>query len=135
MFFGGFPRLIGEIRHDLPYPEGMKVLVCEREPAMAHHIRRELERWGHEVVEAYDEVEALRRVRTEWFERVYLDDTAIGLAPLRALRAAPWSADVPCVVLTACPRDATVFTAYEAGADMVLTKPFNPQELQTFRRT
>ncbi len=112
----------------------MRTLVCENDPATAEIIRRELDRCGHEVVLARDEAESLRRIRTEWYELVYLDVTALGPAPLRALRAAPWTQDVPCIVLTANADDHAALDAYEAGADMVLTKPFNPQELVPFRR-
>ena len=112
----------------------MKILVCETVPAMRRLIRAGLERQGHEVPEAGDEDEALRRVRTEHAELVILDGAGIGLEPLRALRAAPWSADVPLIVLTACPTDEAVYEAYHEGADMVLTKPFDPQELLPFRR-
>jgi DNA-binding response OmpR family regulator len=107
----------------------MKVLVCERDTATAQLIREDLERFGHEVVEAHDEAEALRRVRTEYTQWVILDATGIGLAPLRALREAPWTADVPTVVLSACPEVGEIAEAYHLGADIVLTKPFNPREL------
>lgn len=117
----------------LPYDARVKILVCESDPATAELIRSELERRGHGIVVATDQKEALRLVRTEWHEFVILDGTVIGLAPLQALRDAPWTQDVPCVVLTACPDDAAIFAGYHAGADMVLTKPFNPQELATFR--
>ncbi|RYG23624.1 response regulator [bacterium] len=107
----------------------MKVLICERDAATARLIREDLERFGHEVVEAHDEREALRRVRTEFTEFVILDGTGIGMAPLRALREAPWTADVPAVVVTTCPEVGVIAEAYRLGADSVLTKPFNPREL------
>jgi DNA-binding response OmpR family regulator len=110
----------------------MKVLVCERDPVAARSIREGLEDCGHEVVEAHDETEALRRVRTEWTQMVILDGPGIGLAPLRALRCVPWTADVPAIVLTPCPEVGEIWEAYEAGADMVLTRPLDPQELKTF---
>ena len=110
----------------------MKVLVCELDPATAAVIRRELEAQGHEVAEAHDEAETLRRVRTEWCEMVILDGT-LGLTPLRALRAAPWTQDVFVIVLTACLTHEAICEAYREGADMVLTKPIKPHELLTFR--
>ena len=112
----------------------MKVLVCERDRATAELIRKQIEDRECEVDLAYDEGEALRKVRTIYTEFVILDGSGIGLAPLRALRDAPWTADVPCVVLTASAEVGDIARAYEGGADMVLTKPFNPQELVTFRR-
>ena len=107
----------------------MKVLVCERDAEAARLIRDDLENDGHEVVEAHDEAESLRRVRTEWTQMVILDGTGIGLAPLKALREAPWTADVPAIVLTLSPEVGEIWEAYEAGADMVLSKPFDPGEL------
>lgn len=107
----------------------MKVLVCERDAATSQLIREGLESFGHEVVEAHDEAEALRRVRTEFTDFVILDGTGIGMAPLEALRAVPWTVDVPAIVLTACPEVGVIAEAYRLGADSVLTKPFNPREL------
>lgn len=112
----------------------MKVLVCEGDLGAAKLILDEMERQGYEVDLAFDEPEALRKVRTIYSEFVVLDGSGIGLAPLRALREAPWSADVPCAVLTASADVGDIVKAYEAGADMVLTKPFDPQELLAFRR-
>lgn len=109
--------------------KAMKFLVCETDLATVQVIRAALELYGHQVDEAHDEVEALRKVRTEFTDFVILDRTGIGLAPLRTLRDAPWTAEAPVFVLTGCPEDGAIAEAYREGADMVLTKPFNPLEL------
>ena len=124
--------MVAHHRALLPYSKGMKVLVCEQDPATARLIREDLERFGHDVTEAHDEAEALRRVRTEFTDCVILDGTGIGMGPLRALREAPWTADVPAIILTVCPEVGVIAEAYRLGADGILTKPFNPSELQTF---
>jgi two-component system alkaline phosphatase synthesis response regulator PhoP/two-component system response regulator VicR len=55
-----------------------------------------------------------------------------GFEVLKNLRKDPEFENLPVIMLTAKAQDKDVFEGYHYGADMYLTKPFNPIELVTF---
>lgn len=55
-----------------------------------------------------------------------------GFEALQKLKDNPATADIPVIMLTAKAQDADVFKGWQSGADLYLTKPFNPLELITF---
>ena len=55
-----------------------------------------------------------------------------GFEVLKTLRRDPGLQNIPVVMLTAKAQDKDVFEGYHYGADVYLTKPFNPMELVTF---
>jgi two-component system alkaline phosphatase synthesis response regulator PhoP/two-component system response regulator VicR len=55
-----------------------------------------------------------------------------GFEVLKNLRRDPETESLPVIMLTAKAQDKDVFEGYHYGADMYLTKPFNPIELVTF---
>ena len=55
-----------------------------------------------------------------------------GFEVLKNLRREPETEALPVIMLTAKAQDKDVFEGYHYGADMYLTKPFNPIELVTF---
>jgi two-component system alkaline phosphatase synthesis response regulator PhoP/two-component system response regulator VicR len=55
-----------------------------------------------------------------------------GFEVLKNLRREPETQNLPVVMLTAKAQDKDVFEGYHFGADVYLTKPFNPAELVTF---
>jgi CheY-like chemotaxis protein len=83
------------------------------------------------VVEAADGEEALRRLAAGGVDVVLLDLMMPGLdgfGVLQALRGED-RPQVPVIMLTARGREADVTTAFRAGADGYLTKPFDVDEL------
>lgn len=110
----------------------MKILVCGENEGEILEILDGLRKLGHEEILANGELEALRRVRTEWFDCLILDWDAMDLTPLKALRGAPWSENVLALLLQSNVDDPSIFEGYHFGADMVLSKPFDPRELVTF---
>ncbi|HEX8835035.1 MAG TPA: response regulator, partial [Abditibacteriaceae bacterium] len=48
------------------------------------------------------------------------------------LKGDPATEKIPVIMLTAKAQDADVFRGWQSGADLYLTKPFNPMELITF---
>lgn len=112
-----------------------KVLVCDDERHIVRLIQVNLEKSGYQVVTAYDGKEGLEKIRSEKPNLVVLDvmmPYMDGFEVLKSLRREPETEQLPVVMLTAKAQDKDVFEGYHYGADMYLTKPFNPQELLTF---
>lgn len=113
----------------------LKVLVCDDERHIVRLIQVNLEREGYKVVTAYDGKEGLEKVRTEKPDLMVLDvmmPYMDGFEVLKALRRDADTTDLPVIMLTAKAQDRDVFEGYTYGADMYLTKPFNPRELISF---
>ncbi|CAN5529787.1 N/A [soil metagenome] len=113
----------------------LKVLVCDDERHIVRLIQVNLERQGYQVVTAFDGKEGLEKIRAEKPQLVVLDvmmPYMDGFEVLKALRREPETENLPVIMLTAKAQDKDVFEGYHYGADMYLTKPFNPMELVTF---
>jgi two-component system alkaline phosphatase synthesis response regulator PhoP/two-component system response regulator VicR len=113
----------------------LKVLVCDDERHIVRLIQVNLERQGYQVVTAFDGKEGLEKIRAEKPNLVVLDvmmPYMDGFEVLKSLRREPETENLPVIMLTAKAQDKDVFEGYHYGADMYLTKPFNPMELVTF---
>ena len=113
----------------------LKILVCDDERHIVRLIQVNLERQGYQVVTAYDGKEGLEKIRAEKPDLVVLDvmmPYMDGFEVLKNLRREPETEALPVIMLTAKAQDKDVFEGYHYGADMYLTKPFNPIELVTF---
>lgn len=113
----------------------LKILVCDDERHIVRLIQVNLERQGYQVVTAFDGKEGLEKIRAEKPNLVVLDvmmPYMDGFEVLKALRREPETETLPVIMLTAKAQDKDVFEGYHYGADMYLTKPFNPMELVTF---
>lgn len=112
-----------------------KVLVCDDERHIVRLIQVNLERQGYQVVTAFDGKEGLEKIRAEKPNIVVLDvmmPYMDGFEVLKNLRRDKETEDLPVIMLTARAQDKDVFEGYHYGADMYLTKPFNPMELVAF---
>ncbi len=115
--------------------KGVKILVCDDERSIVRLIQVNLERQGWEVVTAYDGKEGLEKIKSEKPDIVVLDvmmPYMDGFEVLKELRRDPDFQNLPVVMLTAKAQDKDVFEGYHFGADVYLTKPFNPMELVSF---
>lgn len=113
----------------------VKILVCDDERSIVRLIQVNLERQGWEVVTAYDGKEGLEKIMAEQPDICVLDvmmPYMDGFEVLKNLRREPSTQKLPVVMLTAKAQDKDVFEGYHYGADVYLTKPFNPMELVTF---
>jgi two-component system alkaline phosphatase synthesis response regulator PhoP len=113
----------------------LKILVCDDERHIVRLIQVNLERQGYEVVTAFDGKEGLEKIRSEKPNMVVLDvmmPYMDGFEVLKTLRREPETESLPVIMLTAKAQDKDVFEGYHYGADMYLTKPFNPMELVAF---
>lgn len=113
----------------------IKILVCDDERHIVRLIQVNLERQGWQVVTAYDGKEGLEKVASEKPDLLVLDvmmPYMDGFEVLKTLRKDPATEKLPVIMLTAKAQDKDVFEGYHYGADMYLTKPFNPKELVSF---
>jgi CheY-like chemotaxis protein len=108
------------------------VLVVDDDPFTRRLITTTLEDVGRfDLYEAGDEVEAVELAQTTQPRLVFLDVDMPGLdgiAACRRLRSAPAGDDATIVLLADRP-DRFEPRAEEAGADIVLSKPFSPLQL------
>jgi DNA-binding response OmpR family regulator len=105
------------------------VLICDDEPSLRELIRVSLDGPYH-VVEADDGEESLEIARRLRPDVVILDmmmPRRSGLEVLTALRGDEALAETAVIVLTAQP--ATREQALEEGADVVMVKPFEPEQI------
>ena len=111
-----------------------KILVVDDEKHIVRLVQINLERAGHEVVTAFDGIEALEKVAAEVPDLVVLDimmPRKDGWETLKDLAADPKTADLPVIVLSAKAQDQDIAKTLMSGA-IHLTKPFNPRELILF---
>lgn len=112
-----------------------KILAVDDERHIVRLIQVNLERAGYKVVTACDGREALKKIEEEQPDLVVLDvmmPYMNGLETLKQIRSNPRMRNIPVIMLTAKAQDQDVFKGYSYGADIYLTKPFNPVELLTF---
>jgi DNA-binding response OmpR family regulator len=105
------------------------VLICDDEPSLRELIRISLD-GPYRFVEAHDGESSLEIARSERPDVVILDmmmPRRSGLEVLRALRKDDEFVDTPVIVLTAQP--ATREQALIEGADIVMVKPFEPEQI------
>ena len=105
------------------------VLICDDEPSLRELIRISLA-GPYEFVEADDGVESLelaRRVRPDVVILDMMMPRMTGLEVLSAIRHEKELADTRVIVLTAQP--GTREQALAAGADVVMVKPFEPEQI------
>jgi DNA-binding response OmpR family regulator len=110
----------------------VRVLFADDEPGIRTIVTMNLNAEGFDVTAVEDGDAVLEAV-----ERVYPDLIVLdimmpghdGLEVLRALKACGETAGIPVVLLTAKASDDDVREGLRCGADIYMTKPFNPEEL------
>lgn len=111
------------------------ILAVDDEKSIRRLIEVNLQRAGYRVTTAGDGVEAMEKFQADRPDMVVLDwmmPRMDGFEVLTRLKADPATAEVPVILLTSKAQDKDMFTGWKAGADLYLTKPFNPGELVTF---
>ena len=114
-----------------------RVLVVDDEVAIVRLIQVNLERQGYQVETANNGVQALAKIRDSRPDLLVSDvmmPEMNGFELLTSIRRDPALMDLPVIMLTAKAQDRDVMEGYKTGADMYLTKPFNPAELITFAK-
>lgn len=109
-----------------------RVLVVDDSETIRRLIGMNLELEGFDVVTAADGEEALERVREVAPDAMTIDvamPRRDGYDTVRTMRADPETRDLKIVMVSACAQDEDIRRGLEAGADVYLTKPFDPDEL------
>jgi CheY-like chemotaxis protein len=112
-----------------PDPAGPTILVCDDEASLRELVRAVLGP-NYRFVEAADGKEALTLARDLDPDLIVLDlmlPIMSGIAVLEELRRDERLAEVPVVVMTAWSHAEA--SAWSAGADRFVSKPFHPDEL------
>lgn len=113
-------------------PNPMLIVAADDDPSVRSLFVAELTVAGHEVVEAGDGVAALRAIERVSPGAVVLDvmmPELDGWALLGKLRADDRFKDLPVVLVSARSTGDDVRRGYEAGASVVLPKPYSGEQL------
>jgi CheY-like chemotaxis protein len=109
-----------------------RILVVDDDPSVRALVRDVLEVEGHVVELAVDGYAALRAFAAQRPDGVVLDVVMPGMdghEVLARLRATAGGLELPVVMLTAAADDANAWRAWTGGADHLLAKPFEPDDL------
>lgn len=112
-----------------------KILAVDDEKHIVRLVQINLQKAGYEVTTASNGREALESVAEQHPDLIVMDvmmPEMDGFAALQKLKENPATAKIPVIMLTAKAQDEDVFKGWKSGADLYLTKPFNPAELLTF---
>lgn len=113
-------------------PAHKKILIVEDEHDILQLVKLYVEKEGFRTVSATSGTEGLRQVKQEKPDLVVLDLMLPGIDGLevcKRLRAAPETALLPIIMLTAKAEEADTVVGLELGADDYITKPFSPKTL------
>lgn len=114
-----------------------RILVVDDEPNIVRLIQVNLERQGYQVDIASNGQQALDKIRIQRPDLLVSDvmmPEMDGFELLSNIRRDAALESLPVIMLTAKAQDRDVMEGYTRGADMYLTKPFNPIELVTFAK-
>ena len=112
-----------------------KILAVDDEKHIVRLVQINLEKEGYQVATASTGREALERVGEFRPDLIVMDvmmPEMDGFEALKKLKENPETREIPVIMLTAKAQDADVFRGWQSGADLYLTKPFNPAELLSF---
>ncbi len=110
----------------------LRILVCDDERAIVRLIQVNLEAQGYEIYPAYDGKECLDKVKSVQPDICILDVVMPfydGFEVLRKIRRDPSTDSIFVVMLTTAVTDEDRSQGAALGADMYLTKPFDPGEM------
>ena len=106
-----------------------KILVCDDDKEIVEAIEIYLTQDGHQVLEAYDGIEAVEILKKESVDLLIMDIMMPRMDGIRATLKIREKHNIPIIILSAKSEDADKILGLEYGADDYITKPFNPLEL------
>jgi adenylate cyclase len=108
------------------------ILIADDRPDSVELLRDLLTMEGYQILSAYDGREALDRIRQDLPDLVLLDinmPLLNGYEVCQRLKADPWTADIPVLMLTAWAEPEHRIKGLQLGAEDYLAKPFDHREL------
>ena len=105
-----------------------KILVCDDDKEIVEAIEIYLTQDGHQVLEAYDGIEAVEILKKESVDLLIMDIMP-RMDGIRATLKIREKHNIPIIILSAKSEDADKILGLNIGADDYITKPFNPLEL------
>ena len=106
-----------------------KILVCDDDKEIVEAIEIYLTQDGHQVLEAYDGIEAVQILKKESVDLLIMDIMMPRMDGIRATLKIREKHNIPIIILSAKSEDADKILGLNIGADDYITKPFNPLEL------
>ena len=106
-----------------------KILVCDDDKEIVEAIEIYLTQDGHQVLEAYDGIEAVEILKKESVDLLIMDIMMPRMDGIRATLKIREKHNNPIIILSAKSEDADKILGLNIGADDYITKPFNPLEL------
>ena len=106
-----------------------KILVCDDDKEIVEAIEIYLTQDGHQVLEAYDGIEAVEIQKKESVDLLIMDIMMPRMDGIRATLKIREKHNIPIIILSAKSEDADKILGLNIGADDYITKPFNPLEL------
>lgn len=109
-----------------------RILVVDDEPHILRLISFSLEKAGHEVLSASDGLSAIATAQERKPELILMDvmmPLMTGYEAVERLKAAPETADIPVIMLSAKSQQYEQDKGIECGAARYICKPFTPKEL------
>jgi len=106
-----------------------RILVVDDEERMVRFIRLNLEHDGFQVIEAFNGMQAIEKVRSNLPDLVLLDVMMPDMEGFEVLRVIREVSTIPVIMLTAKGEEDDRVRGLELGADDYVTKPFSPREL------
>ncbi len=111
----------------------MKILIAEDDAITRKLLRKTVEKWGHEVIEAHDGAEALAMLVQSGAKFMIIDWNMPGVDGIelcRRVRCLDAMGYVYIVLVTINDTKEDVILALESGADDHVSKPFDRKELR-----
>ncbi|MBE5869741.1 MAG: response regulator transcription factor [Lachnospiraceae bacterium] len=105
------------------------ILVCDDDVNIVDAISIYLEQEGHEILKAYDGMEAIQMLKANKIDLLIIDVMMPKLDGIHAILKIREFSMIPILVLSAKTEDADKILGLNVGADDYITKPFNPLEL------
>ena len=106
-----------------------KILVCDDDKEIVEAIEIYLTQDGHQVLEAYDGIEAVEILKKESVDLLIMDIMMPRMDGIRATLKIREKHNIPIIILSAKSEDADKILGLNIGADDYITKPLDPLEL------